>query len=143
VLAVLGCIVVLAVIGLGFYGIKSKTHRVLIKAGLWRLVTFSIEIGQPATDKPEELRELGAGRAGPRELEAGPSTEPAGQDNAAALRGPRKPGRPARYRPAQRAVYPAVLRGFLSRAPTGRPTCLPAARARSIPAFVFLERWSD
>jgi hypothetical protein len=76
VLAVLACIVLLAVIGLGFYGLKSKTGWLRIQAGVWRLVTFSIEIGQggdPTGDRPprEEQRELEAGRDQPRELEAG------------------------------------------------------------------------
>jgi len=92
VLAVLACIVILAVIGLGFYGLKSKTSWLRIQAGLWRLVTFSIEIGQPGTaEKPrDERRELEAGRDRPRELEAGrerDSSEPsgaAGQDDAVA-----------------------------------------------------------
>jgi hypothetical protein len=42
------CIVILAVIGLGFYGLKSKTGWLRIQAGIWRLVTFSIEIGRVA-----------------------------------------------------------------------------------------------
>ena len=49
VLAVLACIVILAVIGLGFYGLKSKTGWLRIQVGIWRLVTFSIEIGRQAT----------------------------------------------------------------------------------------------
>jgi hypothetical protein len=71
VLAVLACIVILAVIGLGFYGLKSRTGWLRIQAGLWRLVTFSIEIGQSA-EKPREVK---------RELEAGHkhgNSEPSG-----------------------------------------------------------------
>jgi hypothetical protein len=49
-MAVLAFIVVLAVIGLGFYGLKSRTGWLRIQAGIWRLVTFSIEIGQ--SDEP-------------------------------------------------------------------------------------------
>jgi hypothetical protein len=82
VLAVLACVVILAVIGLGFYGLKSRTGWLRIQAGVWRLVTFSIEIGQPGVpDKPrEELRELEAdgGRGGSE------SSDTADQDNAAA-----------------------------------------------------------
>ena len=91
-LAVLACIVILAVIGLGFYGLKSKTGWLRIQAGVWRLITFSIEIGRdrdlpPASAAPrDERRELE--RAQPRELEAGPdSSGPSGsadQSNAAA-----------------------------------------------------------
>ena len=93
VLAVLACIVILAVIGLGFYGLKSRTGWLRIQAGVWRLVTFSIEIGQGGDlpgDRPprEEQRELEAGRDQPRELEAGHgSSEPsaaADQNDAAA-----------------------------------------------------------
>jgi len=92
VLAVLACIVILAVIGLGFYGLKSRTGWLRIQAGVWRLVTFSIEIGQPGTaEKPrEEHRELEAGHDRPREIEAGRergSSEPSGaadQNDAAA-----------------------------------------------------------
>ncbi len=89
-LAVLACIVILAVIGLGFYGLKSKTGWLRIQAGIWRLVNFSIEIGQPGTagEPHEERRELEAGRDKPRELEAGHgSSEPsaaADQNDAAA-----------------------------------------------------------
>jgi hypothetical protein len=78
VLAVLACIVVLALIGLGFYGLKSNTGWLRIHAGLWRLVTFSIEIGQRGELAPREH---------PRELEAGRgSSEPPSADkgNAAA-----------------------------------------------------------
>jgi len=96
VLAVLACIVILAVIGLGFYGLKSRTGWLRIQAGVWRLVTFSIEIGQPGQPgEPEkscaEHPELEAGRDRPRELAAGRergSSGPSGaddQDNAAAL----------------------------------------------------------
>jgi hypothetical protein len=95
VLAVLACIIILAVIGLGFYGLKSRTGWLRIQAGIWRLVNFSIEIGQPGVpgDRPprEERRELEAGHDRPRELEAErehDSSEPSGaadQDNAAAL----------------------------------------------------------
>lgn len=90
VLAVLACIIILAVIGLGFYGLKSNTGWLRIQAGLWRLVTFSIEIGQPGSaEKPrEERREPEAGHDKPRELEAGrgdsESSSATGQDNAAA-----------------------------------------------------------
>jgi len=99
VLAVLVCIVLLAVIGLGFYGLKSKTGWLRIQAGVWRLVTFSIEIGQggdataprekrrepePGPDKPREL----AGNDKPKELEAGRGDDgppdAADQTNAAA-----------------------------------------------------------
>lgn len=94
-LAVLACIVILAVIGLGFYGLKSNTGWLRIQAGLWRFVTFSIEIGQPGpAEKPrEERRALEAGHDKPRGLEAArepASFEPPGaadQDDAAALRG--------------------------------------------------------
>jgi hypothetical protein len=92
VVAVLACIVILAVIGLGFYALhKIKPGWFRIQAGAGRLFTFSMEIGQPGVpDKPrEERRELEAGCDQPRELEAGhSSSEPsgvAGQDNAAAL----------------------------------------------------------
>jgi len=72
VLSVLACIVILAVIGLGFYGLKSKTGWLRIQAGIWRLVTFSIEIGRPADPAPrEEHQELEAERDKPRELEPG------------------------------------------------------------------------
>jgi hypothetical protein len=56
--AVFVFIVILAVIGLGFYGLKSKTGWLRIQAGVWQLVTFSIEIGRD--------REL-PGSAAPRE----------------------------------------------------------------------------
>ena len=90
-LAVLACLVLLAVISLGFYGLKSKTGWLRIHAGIWRLVTFSIEIGQGGTaERPlEEHREPTAGRDQPSRLEAGcehDSSEPsaADQDNAVA-----------------------------------------------------------
>jgi hypothetical protein len=89
VLAVLACIVILAVIGLGFYGLKSKTGWLRIQAGVWRFITFSIEIGQSGDlpgDRPprKEHRELEAGRDQPRELEAGrSSSEPPGPSGAA------------------------------------------------------------
>lgn len=91
-LAVLACIVILAVIGLGFYGLKSKTGWLRIQAGIWRLFTFSIEIGRPSDvpgdAAPREGRELEAGRDKPKELEAGRDTsEPssaADQNDAAA-----------------------------------------------------------
>jgi hypothetical protein len=89
-LAALACIVILAVIGLGFYGIKSKTGWLRIQAGLWRLVTFSIEIGRPADPASHgEHRELEAGRDRPSKLEGGrsgsePSSAADGQNNAAA-----------------------------------------------------------
>jgi len=48
VLAVLACIVILAVLGLGFYALhKIKPGWLRIQAGVWRLITFSMEIGQP------------------------------------------------------------------------------------------------
>jgi hypothetical protein len=77
VLAVLACIVLLAVIGLGFYGLKSKTGWLRIQAGVWRLVTFSIEIGQGSEPTgnpipPDEPRELEAGRG---------DTEPSADDD--------------------------------------------------------------
>ena len=89
VVAVLACIVILAVIGLGFYGLKSRTGWLRIQAGVWRLVTFSIEIGQGGDLAPrKEQRELEAGRDKPMELEAGHgSSEPsavADQNDAAA-----------------------------------------------------------
>ena len=89
VLAVLACIVILAVIGLGFYGLQSKTGWLRIQAGIWRLVTFSIEIGRQADPAPREGgRELEAGRDKPRELEAEHgNSEPSGaadQNDAAA-----------------------------------------------------------
>jgi hypothetical protein len=78
VLAVLACIVILAVIGLGFYGLKSRTGWLRIQAGVWRLITFSIEIGPPGTaEKPREL-EAGHEPGSPEPSEA------AGQGNAAA-----------------------------------------------------------
>jgi hypothetical protein len=55
VLAVLVCVVFLAVIGLGFYGLKSRTGWLRIQVGIWRLVTFSIEAGQPV--EPEKPRD--------------------------------------------------------------------------------------
>lgn len=67
-LAVLACIVVLAVIGLGFYGLKSKTGWLRIQAGVWRLVTFSIEIGRPG-EPGHEPRELPRSDDDRRELE--------------------------------------------------------------------------
>ena len=95
-LAVLACIVILAVIGLGFYGLKSRTGWLRIQAGVWRLITFSIEIGQPGTaEKPrEEHPDLEAARDKLRELEAGRERDSSGpsepsaaadQNNAAAL----------------------------------------------------------
>jgi hypothetical protein len=44
--AVFAFIVILAVIGLGFYGLKSKRGWLRIHASVWRLFTFSIEIGR-------------------------------------------------------------------------------------------------
>jgi hypothetical protein len=44
--AVFVFIVILAVIGLGFYGLRGKTGWLRIQAGVWGLITFSIEIGQ-------------------------------------------------------------------------------------------------
>ena len=81
--AVLACIIILAVIGLGFYGLKSRTGWLRIQAGIRRLVTFSIEIGQgdvPGDGPPRtEQRELEAGRDNPRELKAGRGgSEPSG-----------------------------------------------------------------
>lgn len=92
-MAVLACIVILAVIGLGFYGLKSRTGWLRIQAGVWRLITFSIEIGQdgdvPASGPPRrKQRELEAGGDKPRELEAGLDSSglsgPTGQNDAAA-----------------------------------------------------------
>jgi hypothetical protein len=100
VLAVLACIVFLAVIGLGFYALhKIKPGWFRIQAGAGQRFNFSIEMGRGGDlpgDRPprEERRELEAGRDQPRELEAGrehDSSEPsepsaaADQDNAAAL----------------------------------------------------------
>jgi hypothetical protein len=96
VLAVLACIVLLAVIGLGFYALyKIKPGWFRLQAGAGQRFNFSIEMGQgsdpPADAAPsEERRELEAGPDRPRELEAGrerggsgPSAD-SGQDNAAA-----------------------------------------------------------
>jgi hypothetical protein len=90
--AVLATIVILAVIGLGFYGLKSRTGWLRIQAGLWRLVTFSIEIGppgDPASAPRAERQKLETWRDKPRELEAGlGGSEPpvsSEQNNAAAL----------------------------------------------------------
>jgi len=81
VLAVIaGVMVTLAVIGLGFYGLyKIRPGWLRIHAAVWRLITFSLEIGQsghldqPADSKrsPEQHRRLEAGHDRPRELEAG------------------------------------------------------------------------
>jgi hypothetical protein len=83
--AVLATIVILAVIGLGFYGLRGSTFWLRIQAGLWRLVTFSIEIGRrgdPASAPRAERHEPEAERDKPRELEAGPgSSEPSGADD--------------------------------------------------------------
>ncbi len=99
-LAVLACIVILAVIGLGFYALhKIKPGWFRIQAGAGQRFTFSIEMGQGGDlpgDRPprEEYRELEAGRDRPRELEAGRERDSSGpsepsaandQDNAAAL----------------------------------------------------------
>ena len=47
-LAVLACIVILAVIGLGFYALhKIRPGWFRIQAGAGRLFTFSMEIGHP------------------------------------------------------------------------------------------------
>ena len=99
VLAVLACIVILAVIGLGFYALhKVKPGWFRIQAGAGQRFTFSIEMGQggdlPGHRPPrKERRELEAGRDQPRELEAGRGdSEPPGaaeQGNAVALRGVR------------------------------------------------------
>ena len=82
-LAVLACIVILAVIGLGFYGLKSRTGWLRIQAGVWRFITFSIEIGQPGDPASRaERHELEAGRDKPRELEDGRGgPEPSGADD--------------------------------------------------------------
>lgn len=95
-LAVLGCIVILAVIGLGFYALhKIRPGWFRIQAGAGQRFTFSIEMGRGSDPTPpDERRELEAGRDKPRELEAGRgqernSSEPSadsGQGNAAALR---------------------------------------------------------
>jgi hypothetical protein len=111
VLAVLASTVILAVIGLGFYGLKSRAGRLHIQAGVWRLITFSIEIepaGGPSSDPVPraEVRELETGHDKPRELEAGPGDS--GPSDQAALRGPRirvvtfPPGRVHHPRGAQR-----------------------------------------
>jgi hypothetical protein len=63
VLAVLVCIIILAVIGLGFYGLKSKTGWLRIQVGIWRFVTFSIEIGRQADPAPREGARSRAGQA--------------------------------------------------------------------------------
>lgn len=90
-LSVLACIVILAVIGLGFYALhKIKPGWFRIQAGAGQRFTFSIEMGQGG-DKPprEERQELEAEHDQPRELEAGRESacsEPPGaadQDNAA------------------------------------------------------------
>lgn len=84
-LAVLGVVVVaLALIGLGFYGLhRIKPGWLRVQAGVWRLITFSLEIGEPGhpavSERPREQR---------RELEAGPGNSgpsgSAGQSNEAA-----------------------------------------------------------
>ena len=61
-LPVLAFIIVLAVIGLGFYGLKGRTGWLRIQAGIWRLVTFSIEIdrsGEPGEPghEPRDYRD--------------------------------------------------------------------------------------
>jgi hypothetical protein len=93
VLAVLACIVILAVIGLGFYALhKIKPGWFRIQAGAGQRFTFSIEMGQGGGDRPprEERRELEAGHDQPRELEAGRepgSSEPPGAAGQADERG--------------------------------------------------------
>ena len=69
VLAVLACIVILAVIGLGFFALhKVKPGWFRIHAGAGQRFTFSIEMGQrgditpPDITPPEERRELEPGR---------------------------------------------------------------------------------
>jgi hypothetical protein len=51
VLAVLGgCVVVLALIGLGFYAVwKMKPDSLRVRTSLMRMFSFSIEIGSPGT----------------------------------------------------------------------------------------------
>jgi hypothetical protein len=82
VLAILACIVLLAVIGLGFYGLKSRTGWLRIQAGVWRLVTFSIEIGQGSNPSlPKEPRQLETRR------DSSQASADIEQDGAAALPG--------------------------------------------------------
>jgi hypothetical protein len=85
VLAVLACIVLLAIIGLGFYALhKIKPGWFRIQAGVWRLITFSIEIGQGGDPLSRgEHRELEAGYNQPRELEAGCEPDSSEQSGAA------------------------------------------------------------
>jgi hypothetical protein len=79
VVAVLACIVILAVIGLGAYALhKIKPGWFRLRAGAGQRFTFSIEMGQgtdppgdPASAARAEHRELEAGRDKPKELEAG------------------------------------------------------------------------
>jgi hypothetical protein len=69
VLAVLACIVILAVIGLGFYALhKIKPGWFRVQAGAGQRFNFIIEMG-PGCDPtpPDEPRELEAGRDKPKE----------------------------------------------------------------------------
>lgn len=63
--SVLGCVVFLALVGLGFYALHKITPGWLrIQTSFWRLITFSMEIGRPAdiTKKPRNERgELDSG----------------------------------------------------------------------------------
>jgi hypothetical protein len=102
VLAVLACIVILAVIGLGFYALhKIKPGWFRLQAGAGQRFTFSIEMGQGG-DKPpsEERRELEAGHDQPREPEArrepGSSEPPGAVGQADAARDISASGRPVR-----------------------------------------------
>jgi flagellar biogenesis protein FliO len=53
VLAVLGgCVVVLALIGLGFYAVrKMNPDSLRVRTSLMRMFSFSIEIGPPGNEK--------------------------------------------------------------------------------------------
>lgn len=92
-LAVLTCIVILAVVGLGFFALhKIKPGWFRIQAGAGQQFMFSIEMGQggglPGDAAPRGERQgLEAADGKPRELEAGRNTsEPPGtgnQDNTA------------------------------------------------------------
>jgi hypothetical protein len=84
VLAELARMIILAVIGLGFYALhKIRPGWFRIHAGAGQRFTFSIEMGQGGSPAPrDERRELEAGRDKPRELEAGPvSPEPSDADD--------------------------------------------------------------
>lgn len=83
-LAVLAYIVILAVIGLGFYELKSRAGWLRIQAGIWRLITFSIEIGRRNPALSGEPRELEPGRDEP--------SGAVGQDNGVTMSRTEQPG---------------------------------------------------